>query len=219
VNRSTAGRAVLYDGGVSGLSSASEAEFFAGLRFSEDFFMGRSSVHAALRALVQRLDADEIPYAIIGAMALNEFGYRRTTEDVDVLMTAEGLQAFKEKHLGRGYVERLPGGRGLRDTVHGVEIDVVITGDYPGDGEPKPVRFPDPSEVAERGASVSLLPLERLIELKLASGMSAPHRLRDLADVLELIRILDLDRAVGEQLDPSVRGKFDELWQAARQST
>jgi hypothetical protein len=63
---------------------------------------------------------------------------------------------------------------------------------------------------------VALLPLVKLIELKLASGISAPHRLRDLADVLELIRILALPRETAESLDPSVRAKFDELWQAAR---
>jgi hypothetical protein len=55
--------------------------------------------------------------------------------------------------------------------------------------------------------------------LKLASGISAPHRLRDLADVLELIRILSLPRETAESLDPSVRAKFDELWQAAQAAT
>ena len=35
-------------------------------------------------------------------MALNEWGYRRVTVDVDVLLTAEGLRALKEEALGRG---------------------------------------------------------------------------------------------------------------------
>jgi hypothetical protein len=34
--------------------------------------------------------------------------------------------------------------------------------------------------------------METWIELKLASGMVAPHRLKDLADVQELIRSIDL---------------------------
>jgi len=67
-----------------------------------------------------------------------------------------------------------------------VDVDVVLTGAYPGDGRPKPVAFPDPATAATRGARVALLPLATLIELKLASGMTAPHRLKDLADVLEL---------------------------------
>jgi len=62
---------------------------------------------------------------------------------------------------------------------------------------------------------VCLLPLDKLIELKLAAGISAPHRLRDLADVIELIRVQGLPRAFAERLDPK-RSKFDELWQAAQ---
>ncbi len=178
--------------------------------------MGEADVQRAMERLVRRLDELGIPYAVIGAMALNEWGYRRVTVDVDVLLTAEGLRRLKGEVLGRGYLERTPGGRGLRDTVAAVDVDVVVTGEYPGDGRPKPVVFPDPQEAAVRGERVSLLPLAKLIELKLASGISAPHRLRDLADVLELIRILSLPRETAEALDPSVRAKFDELWQAAQ---
>jgi hypothetical protein len=78
------------------------------------------------------------------------------------------------------------------------------------------VVFPDPAQAAVRGRRVALLPLDKLIELKLASGMSAPHRLKDLADVLELIRIQSLPREKGLALDASVRAKYEELWQAAQ---
>jgi hypothetical protein len=50
-----------------------------------------------------------------------------------------------------------------------------------------------------------------LIELKLASGISAPDRLKDLADVQELIKLRKLDSTFAENLDPYVRGKFLEL--------
>jgi hypothetical protein len=75
-------------------------------------------------------------------------GPRRT---YDTLLTAEGLKAFRDRWLGRGWVELFPGSRGMRDTTHGVEVDVLLTGDYPGDEEPKPIRFPDPSEIAGEG--------------------------------------------------------------------
>ena len=70
--------------------------------------------------------------------------------------------------------------------------------------------------MAVRGISVALLPLTSLVELKLASGMTAPHRLRDLADVLELIRAARLPATLAEELDPSVREKYRELWPAAQ---
>ena len=180
--------------------------------------MGESAVHQALTKLAKRLDDLEIPYAVIGAMALNEYGYRRATVDIDVLLDEDGLSRFKDAWLGRGYVEKFEGSRGMRDTEHGVPIDVVLTGHFPGDGKPKPVCFPDPAQTAVRGDRVSLLPLERLLELKLASGISAPHRLRDLADVLEVVRVLRLPEDFGKRLDPSVRAKFHELWASARSS-
>lgn len=178
--------------------------------------MGQGDPQRALERLVEVLDRKGIPYAVIGAMALNEWGYRRVTVDVDVLLTAEGLRELKAEILGRGYRERVPGGRGLRDVETGVDVDVVLAGEFPGDGKPKPVAFPDPGTTALRGRRVALLPLETLIELKLASGMSAPHRLKDLADVLELIRAQSLPHELRSSLDPSVRPKYDELWQAAQ---
>jgi len=69
---------------------------------------------------------------------------------------------------------------------------------------------------AVRGRRVALISPDKLIELKLASGMSAPHKLKDLADVLELIRLLSLPREKELSLDPSVRAKYRELWQAAQ---
>lgn len=197
------------------LDPEAEAPFFAGVRHAEEFFRGESRIHRALDKVTRLLDDAGIPYAIVGALALGEFGCRRSTEDINVLLTAGGLQAFKSAHLGRGYVEKFPGSKGLRDAENNVPIDVIIAGEYPGDGQPKPIAFPDPAVTAERGARVCLLPIERLIELKLASGMSAPHRLRDLADVIELIRVQDLPEDFSNRVDPTVRDKFVELWSAA----
>jgi len=95
---------------------------------------------------------------------------------------------------------------------------VVLAGLYPRDGKPKPVVFPGPAAAAERGARTALLPLPMLIELKLASGMTAPHRLRDLADLQELISILALPREFAGQLDEFVREKFVELWRSIEES-
>src|SRR5262245_52451336 len=198
------------------LANAAEEQFWLGVEAARRFFMGDADVHKTLDKLARTLDAQQIPYAIIGAMALNEFGYRRTTVDVDVLLTAEGLAAFKRNNLGRGYTEQFPGSHGVRDTEYNVDIDVVLAGSYPGDGKPKPVVFPDPATAAERGARIALLPLRRLLELKLASGMTAPHRLRDLADVQEVIRILDLPDAFATELDASVREKYLELWRSVQ---
>lgn len=178
--------------------------------------MAQDDVHAALKKIAKILQEDEIPYAVIGAMALNAYGYRRVTMDVDLLLSRQGLGELKRRHLGRGYVEKFPGSKSLRDTENGVPIDIVLAGEFPGDGRPKPVAFPDPATSAIRGQSIALLPLAKLVELKLASGLTATHRLKDLADVLELIRAAGLPLDLLQELDPFVQDKYRELWQAAQ---
>lgn len=181
-------------------------------RRAGDFFMGKGAVNEALGAIVATLEAAGIPHAVVGAMALNRYGHERVTVDVHILVTAEGLARFKAVALGKGYVEKFPGSKGVRDALHGVAIDFLIAGDYPGDGKPKAVRFPDPALEAEKQGQLRVLPVQRFVELKLASGLSAPHRLKDLADVQDLIKSAKLPRELADRLDPSVREKYLELW-------
>lgn len=180
------------------------------------FFQGTAPVQLALRKITKVLDEAHIPYAVAGAMALNEHGHRRATIDVDILITRDGLQALKAHVLGRGWVEKFAGSKTLRDTEHDVTIDFLIAGDYPGDGKVKAVQFPDPTRLKVLRSFASFLPLATFIELKLASGMSAAHRGKDLVDVQELIKSARLPADLAEQLDPSVRVRYRELWALAQ---
>lgn len=175
-------------------------------------FEEKSAVHLTLRKLAGRLAELNVPYAMAGGMALFFHGFRRFTEDVDILVTPEGLRQIHANLEGLGYVPLFSGSRNLRDTESGVRIKFLVTGDFPGDGKPKPVAFPDPQEVSIEKDGVCWLRLPNLIELKLASGMTSPGRLRDLADVQELIRILTLPADLGQELHPFVRKKYAELW-------
>jgi hypothetical protein len=190
----------------------------AALRESEAFFGGRGAVHRTLRSLVDRLDQEGIPYAILGGMALNIHGFVRETVDVDVLMTKEALDRFRERFLGRGYAPVFQGARkSYRDAETGVRIDVITAGEFPGDGKPKDISFPDPSLVAIERGGIRVLPLEDLVGLKLASGLSAEHRRHiDLADVQRVIEELKLPLDFDEKLHPSVRAEYRRLWELAQ---
>jgi len=186
------------------------------LREGSMHFEKESAVHKTLQKLVRRLDEHRIPYALVGGMAMFFHGFRRLTEDVDVLVTRDGL---KEVHLhldGLGYVPPFPGSKQLRDAEFGVRIEFLVTGDYPGDSKPKPVTFPDPESASVGIDGIRCLRLPKLIELKLASGMTNPGRLIDLADVQKLIQTLDLPLEFAAQLDPFVRDKYLELWHAVQ---
>jgi len=182
------------------------------------FFMKDDPVHGTLQEIARRLDAEVVPYAIADGMALVAHGYDRTTVDIDILVTESGLSTIYQRLVGLGYRPAFEGSRKqLRDTERGVRVEFLVAGEFPGDGKPKAVAFPDPTGSSVEIGGVRYLRLPILVELKLASGISHPGRLKDLADVQELIQARALPLELREELDPSVRDKYEELWRATRE--
>jgi hypothetical protein len=184
---------------------------------AQRYFMGKGNLNNALTRLVADLDEHQIDYVVIGAVALMAYGYPRFTEDIDLIMDSTGLERFHHELIGLGYSPAFQGARKrLRSTIDGTPIEVIAAGEYPGDGLPKPVSFPQPSESSVAIDGVKFPTLQKLIELKLASGMTAPDRLKDLADVQELIKIRGLSSEFATTLNPYVREKFLELLEAVQ---
>ena len=184
------------------------------------YFEEKSAVQDTLRKIAKRLGDLGIPYAVVGGLALYKHGYRRFTDDVDLLVTPEGLKEIHDRLEGLGYVPPFTGSKQLRDAETGVRIEFLVTGAYPGDGKPKPVAFPDPVEVGVDLDGITYLSLPRLIELKIASGLTGGgQRLKDFADVNELIQILQLPADFSDQLNPYVRDRYAELWASVQGPT
>jgi hypothetical protein len=179
-------------------------------------FEGKSAVYSTLEKITRRLAELKIPYAVAGGMAAFVHGLRRFTEDVDILVNREGLEEIHRRLEGLGYIPLFSGSKNLRDTESGVRIEFLVAGDYPGDGKPKPVAFPEPDRASIEKDGIRWLTLPKLIELKLASGMTNPARMKDLSDVQELIRLLGLPSDYSAQIDPFVRDKFEEIWRSVR---
>lgn len=184
-----------------------------------NFFEGKGRLNETLRQLADDLEKHGIEYSVFGAIALNQHGYQRFTVYIDLLLSKEGLEKFHEELVGRGYRPAFEGARKkFRSTDRNVPIEIITTGEYPGDGKPKPISFPDPSESRIVIDGINTVTLEMLINLKLASGMTDPGRLKDLADVQELIKIKGLESPFAERLHPFVREKFLELRRGVEQS-
>jgi hypothetical protein len=185
--------------------------FWKRLKEIDLFFEGRGREHQTLRRLVQRLEKAKIPYAIIGAMAVNAHGAERTTKDVDVLVTQEGLDRFRIQYVGKSYdpIEGRP--RRFVEKRSKVSIDFLVTGRFPGSGKPGPIAFPDPGEASLRIKNTSVVTLPHLIQLKLAA-----RRYQDFGDVVFLLRVHNLDEAFMDKLHPSVRSDFMECLEEKR---
>ncbi len=90
------------------------------------YFSGKDDVHATLTAILARLDQLNIPYALVGGLALFQHGYRRFTEDVDLLVKKDDLRKIHEALEGRGYLPKFKGSKNLKDTNSGVAIEFGI---------------------------------------------------------------------------------------------
>lgn len=187
------------------------------LREADALYEGRGRLQMTCDRLARRFDSLGVPCRLVGGYALILHGIRRFTEDVDLLVRPADMDRILEHLVGKGY-RAIPGNRhSIRDTDTGVRIDFVISGQFPGDGKPKPIAFPDPTAAPPHAVpdgsalGIQAVDLRTLIELKLTSGMTAPGRLQDLADVQRIIQTHSLTPDFAHQLHPYVQPTFLEL--------
>lgn len=172
---------------------------------------GTSGLDQTLRSAVEILAHFDIPHLVAGGLALQEHGYFRVTLDADIIVpdVKEAVEM-----LTAGLSGPFISYRGCEDTVQDRRNNVLINFLPAGRafGKNSQVMFPDPTSVSEQPLYVTL---EQLIALKLDSWVNSPmRRIKDKADVVELIKTLRLPRdlAVAE----AVRTLYLETWDALR---
>ncbi|MHC5542020.1 hypothetical protein ACYOEI_27690 [Singulisphaera rosea] len=181
-------------------------------------FQRESSVFKTLRKLVSRLEDLGLPYAVAGCLAMFEHGFRRFTEVVEILVARDDLKVIRAKLKECGYFTDFIGGKHLIDAEYGVRIRFLVTGEGPTGAPGEPVVLSHPVAARIRLGGMPVLCLSNLVEMKITSGMASPSRLRDLADVVELIKVLDLPQGFADSLDPYVRKRYTELWNGTQES-
>jgi hypothetical protein len=144
-------------------------------------------------------------------MAVNLHGARRTADDVDILLTQEGLDQFRGKFVGTAYEQVARRPRRFVERQSGVTIDCLVTGRFPGSGQPGPIAFPDPTTASQDIEDLRVITLPQLIQLKLAA-----RRHYDFGDVVFLIRVHNLDESYLVNLHPSVHRDFIECLEEKR---
>lgn len=172
---------------------------------------GTSGLERTLRSAVEVLAHWDIPHLVAGGLAVQEHGYFRVTLDADIIVP-DVLEAveFLTADLSGPFVRY----QGCEDTVqdrrNGVFINFLPAGR--AFGRNCQVMFPEPRSVSDQPQFVTL---EQLIALKLDSWVNSPtRRLKDKADVVELIKELKLPRDL--PVAEPVRHLYVETWDALR---
>jgi hypothetical protein len=178
---------------------------------------GGSPMMEVVRRIHALCYSREIPYCVIGGMAVIRNGYARTTIDVDVL-------TLKKNWLKALPIEGEIASEGIDnclDKETGVRIDILFADEDWG----MVIPMPDPRRVAEfdEPLGANFIGLHALVQLKTAVYLDKLREhgpttaAKDLADVQALIKN-NLDRFSREMIegyDPAVRklciGAFDEV--------
>ena len=170
---------------------------------------GTSGLEQTLRSAVEVLARHGVPHLVVGGLAVQEHGYFRVTIDCDVVVP-DVLDAVELLTADlSGPFARVPNCEDtVQDKRNGVLINLLPAGRVLKAGCKVP--FPLPREVCDQPCFVSL---EKLISLKLDSWSNSPaRRLKDKADIVELIKALHLSRDLA--VDEAVRALYLETWDA-----
>jgi hypothetical protein len=123
-----------------------------------------------------------------GGWAVWRHGYvGRVTQDIDIALPADQVDNFLQVASVKGFdILTSPAGNWpkLLHKETGIQVDILPEGGRPGTAShPAPTTIPHPIAMGSESGRLAYMSLPALIELKLAAG-----RLRDEADVVELIR-------------------------------
>ena len=151
-----------------------------------------------------------IAYSVCGGVAVCLHGYHRNTTDLDLVIRSEDSDSVRRVLTEAGFTWD-PEKAEFR-TQDGIAIQFLIAGQKAGKGTEVAVSEPIGDLNVERIEGLSVVRLSRLIEMKIACGMSNLRRThKDFADVVELIAIRHLDGSFARFLHKSLRPTFREL--------
>lgn len=162
-----------------------------------------TDLEITLRRAVNALAFRGIPSLVVGGFAVQERGYPRFTIDVD-LVVPNVLEAVDCLSIS-GFKQNQGSNMSLTDRRTKVEVALLPGGGSVGRDVfmlPIPVGVSDIPIIAD---------LKTLLEIKLSSYIGSPvNRVKDFADVVELVKANDLPREYA--LHPVVTETYQTMW-------
>ena len=151
------------------------------------------NIRTVLENLIGFFAKEEIDFALIGAFALQAYGYVRATQDIDFVLRGEGQERTVRFLESLGY-ETLYRSEGYSNHVHPLpdlgRIDLVYV-----EGETAERLFcGTKSKLIFESLSVPVVRPEHLIALKIFAMKNDPGRsFREMADIQQLMNHVQVD--------------------------
>jgi hypothetical protein len=140
----------------------------------------------------------KLDYAIIGAFALQAYGYTRATKDIDFITRLDSQPAIVGYMESLGF-ETLQRTNGFSNHIHAIEaarIDFMYVSGRTAETLFSALTFRSVLD----GINLPVLSPEHYLALKLFAAQSNPDRKdKDLLDIKELLRVVQIDRSVVEK--------------------
>jgi hypothetical protein len=137
---------------------------------------------------------------VLGGVAVYLYGYARTTLDLD-FYTPDRESTYEQLKVGGARWDA----RNREHVLDGVRIHTVTPGDA--------------GHVVDRSAIINgirVVSLKDLIAIKLRTGLNSPGQTKHLADVVELIRRVPLDKRFRSALPSDLRPHYSRMVDAVR---
>lgn len=167
---------------------------------------GSTDLERTQYKVTQTLATGKIPSLVVGGFAVQEHGYARFTEDIDILVP--DVSAAIEWLSIRGFKLNPGSSMTMTDRETKVEVDILPAGGRVGPG---PLSLPDPSQLV---LGTAVAPLRQLLEMKLSAYIgNGIQRIQDLADVTKLILInhLPKDFPMASEVQELYQSTWDQL--------
>ncbi|MCA9011791.1 MAG: hypothetical protein KDB01_18685 [Planctomycetaceae bacterium] len=172
--------------------------------------LGNESLWDVAAQCNKLLSSSGIAYAVCGGVAVCLHGYQRNTIDLDLVIRSEDRDTVRQLFTSAGF--RWDTEQAEFRTSDGIAVQFLIAGQKAGKGSEVTIAEPVGDLNIEQIEGLSVVRLSRLIEMKIACGMSNLRRThKDFADVVELISVRSLDGSFARFLHPSLRPAYREL--------
>ncbi len=172
--------------------------------------LGNESLWDVAARCHELLSAGGVAYSVCGGVAVCLHGYQRNTTDVDLVIRAGDSDTVQQLLTDAGFA--WDAGQAEFRSADGIAIQFLIAGQKAGRGSEVFIADPIGELNVEQLEGLTVVRLSRLIEMKIASGMSNLRRThKDFADVVELVSIRNLDGTFARFLHKSLRPTFREL--------